>query len=51
MNKKSPKHWKGPTSPKEREKWGTPIIYDVGEVGRPASHSRTDPPLRTSWPP
>ena len=24
--------WKGPTSRKEREKWGTPIIYDAGEV-------------------
>ena len=27
---------KSPTSRKGREKWGTPIIYDAGEVGHPA---------------
>jgi hypothetical protein len=27
MNRKTAEHWKGPTSRKEREKWGTPIIY------------------------
>src|SRR5882724_591311 len=31
----SPSQWKGPTSRKERKKWGTPIIYDAGEVGYP----------------
>src|SRR5882672_2575722 len=38
MKPRTPEHWKGPTSRKEREKWGTRRVYDAGEVGPPNSN-------------
>ncbi len=32
---------KGLTSRKVREKWGTPIIYDAGEVGHPLNYAES----------
>ena len=37
---KGPEHWKGPTSRNEREKWGTPCVYDARRSGPPAEIRR-----------
>ena len=37
MNQNNSEHCKGPTSRKEREKWGTPSVHDAGRSAPPAA--------------
>ena len=42
---RGPRMTKAPTSRKEREKWGTPIVLIAGDVGHPAAPKVKDTTL------
>ena len=42
---RGPRLTKAPTSRKEREKWGTPIVLIAGDVGHPAAPKVKDTTL------